>query len=218
MAGKSKDTGSTLKIEVLPLWSTLLLEALSGPDDELGGLLLGILIQTRAQELGIPVNEITEDDCKELIEYFKTCETSTAKHAAFEKAVHLAAAGDFETAGQFIREYLNDGSNSIVNEVRAGRYAHKVEQEREFRERGVQAKQQQGREKKQIVLDKARELLKKWLNPKRPTGHHLARRVAEITGIPKSTVRRYLPEATMTELWAEAQQHKMDQTSESDPL
>ena len=99
-----------------------------------------------------------------------------------------------------------------------GRYGRKVQQDREFRKLGKKAKQRQGRHKKEIVLDKAQELLNAWPNPKKPTGRQLARRVAQETGIPEPTVRPHLPEKMVESLWAEAQQHKMDETSESDPL
>ena len=205
MAGKSKDTASALKVEVLPLWTALLLDALSGPDDELGGLLLGILIQTRAQELGIPVNEITEDDCEQLIEYFKSCETSTAKHAAFEKAVHLAAAGDFETAGQFIREHLNDGAESIAWKNLGKRFVpagiRKLEQAREFGERGGSVKRQQGQKNREAVLDAAERIIETRKNSRRPTGRELAPDIAQQTGLSESAVRRHLTKASLDRIW-----------------
>ena len=133
-------------------------------------------------------------------------------------AAHLAAAGDFEKAGRFLREYLTGGTKSIADENRARRYVRKVQQDREFRKLGNKARQRQKRHKKKLVLDKAQKLLNAWPNPKKPTGRQLALRVAKETGIPEPTVRPHLPEKTVESLWAKARQHKMDQTGGSDPL
>jgi hypothetical protein len=218
VAGKSKDTASALKVEALPFVSVILLKALSGPDDELGKLLLGLFIQTKAQEFGIPANEIPEDFAERVVERVKTSEVDKAKNAAWQMAAHLAAAGDFEKAGRFFRESLAGGTISIVNENRARRHVRKVQQDREFRKLGKEARQRQGQETKKRVFEAVEDLFKAWPNPKKPTGRQLARRVAQETGIPEPTVRPHLPEKTVESLWAAAKQHKMDQTGGSDPL
>jgi hypothetical protein len=98
-------------------------DALDSPNHELGGLLLGYFIAAQAVDLGIPPDQIPEDFAEQVRQRILTLETATASNAALEKALHKAAAGDFEFAGKLTRELLSNGAAfmAALDEVTTGR-------------------------------------------------------------------------------------------------
>ena len=200
MAGKTKNTASA---EALPEPSKDLLEALRGPDDELGAQLLFTAIFFRAQALGM--DEVTEDFCARVVERVKTFDVSTAKHTALEKAFHLAAAGEFERSGIIFRDDMTEGGKLKKLENVAQRYVpagiRKLEQAREFGKRGAKVKRQQGQKNREAVLGAAKDILKKRKNPKRPSVRQLALLIVKQTDLSDSTVRHVLTKAELDKLW-----------------
>ena len=174
--------------------------------------MLGLFIQTKAQEFGIPANEIPENFGERVVEHINTLEVDKAKNTAVQMAAHLAAAGDFEKAGRFFRESLAGGTISIFNENRARRYGRKVQQDREFRKRGTEARQQQGQETKKRVFEAVEDLFRAWPNPKIPPVDQVAARAAELTGIKKSTVTSCLSRAKRDELWTKTKADRDERT------
>lgn len=194
MAGKTKNTASALKDKALPPPADILLRALSGPDDELGKLLLGIFIQIQAQDFGIPADQIPDDFGERVVEYVKTLEASTASKAAIEKALHKAAGGDFQAAGKFLRESITSGADTIALEKIARQYVpigiRKSDQAKEFGSRGAASNREIGLANRQAILAAAKEILDG--RTRKPTGRKLAGTVAQKTGIPFDTVRGHL--------------------------
>ena len=194
MAGKTKNTASALKDKALPPLADILLRALSGPDDELGKLLLPLFIHSQAQDLGIPADQISEDFVERVVEYVKTLEASTASKAAIEKALHKAAGGDYQAAGKFLREWLTSGAETIALEKIARRYVpigiRKSDQAKEFGSRGAASNREIGRANQQKILATAKEILDG--RTRKPTDRDLAGRVAKKTGIRFDTVRGHL--------------------------
>lgn len=89
-------------------------DALELPDSDLGALLLGWFIAAQADDLGIPADQIPEDFGDQVRQHVLTLEAENAKNAALEKALHKAANGNFEGAGRFLRELMQDGALSMA--------------------------------------------------------------------------------------------------------
>ena len=204
MAGKARNTESAKTGKVLPSLANILLDALSGPDDELGKLLLGIFIQVQAQDLGIPTDQIPDDFGEKVVEHVKTQKAGSAREAALEKALHFAAEGDFKTSGRFLREHMVGGANSIAIADLARRYVptgiRKLEQAREFGDRGGSINRREGLENRQAVLAVAGEIIRNRKNTRRPTVRQLAPDIARETKLSESTVRRHLTKAELNKL------------------
>jgi hypothetical protein len=83
-------------------------------DYELGGTLLTWFIGQQAAELGIAPSEITQEFAEQVRQRILTLETSTARSAPVQIALHKAASGDFWTAGKLIREYLEEGAIAMA--------------------------------------------------------------------------------------------------------
>ena len=78
------------------------------PDDELGKLLLGLVIAAEAEARGVPFEQVTEKAAVKVVEAAKRSEATKAINSTIEKAIHKAAAGDFATAGRLLKEHMKD--------------------------------------------------------------------------------------------------------------
>lgn len=72
----------------LPVFPT---DALSLDDREVGALLLGWFVAAQAEDLGIPVDQISEEFAERVRRHVLTLEAETARNAALDKALHEAA-------------------------------------------------------------------------------------------------------------------------------
>jgi hypothetical protein len=86
------------------------IKALKLSDYDLGAYLLWFFAAVRAENLGLPVDRMTEAFIGRIRQQMPTQETSNVKDAALEKALHKAASGDFEAAGKFLREHMIGGA------------------------------------------------------------------------------------------------------------
>jgi hypothetical protein len=125
-----------------------LLDAIDGPADELGKRLLWVCIREEAQQLGIPTCSIPDDFIQSYKEMVQASEAEAAEDAAFEKALHKAASGDFEAAGRLIREHLINGA---VAEKFIPIGIEKSKQAKEFGDHGAALKRGIGRNNQQKI-------------------------------------------------------------------
>jgi hypothetical protein len=86
------------------------IEALELNDLELGAQVLAWFVFVRAVELGKSLEDITEEFSEEIRKNILKLESSRAEDAAFEKALHKSASGDYVKAGKLMREILKDGA------------------------------------------------------------------------------------------------------------
>lgn len=208
IAGRPKKTTHALNIEALPPLSSDLLEALQ--DEALGVWLWMTFIQTQARDLGIPATEITEEFCDRFIEHVKNLDSSTAKNAAVEKALHLAASGNFENSGKILREHVTNGADVVAWKNLGRRYVpagiRKLEQARKFGKLGGSERKEQGQKNRKDILGAAWEIFSSSITKR--SDHEFARRIAERTGLSKHTVRTHLRKARpeLEALWVKAQE------------
>jgi len=173
-----------------------LLDALAGPDGYLGRLLLAIWIQEEAQNLGISEDSISGEFGKKVIEYIKTLEANAAGEVPIERALHLAANGEFEKSGRFIREHLASGAKSLATENIAQKYAgtgfKRLKLAQTLVEKGAEESRTKGQVNRRDVLLACKDLLEKRTNTRRPSVRELAPAIARATELSESTVRRHL--------------------------
>ncbi|MBW8458639.1 MAG: hypothetical protein K0M58_09385 [Thiobacillus sp.] len=162
-------------------------DALDLPDYDLGGLLLGWFIMAQAEDAGITVYPIPEAFAERVRLYVLTIETETAKNAAIEKALHKAASGNFEAAGKFLREHINNGAVALKF-IPIG--INKLAQAKEFGRKGAEGNKKEGEGNRQTVLDAARAILAG--RTREPSERELAKLIETKTGIPQNTVRGHL--------------------------
>ncbi len=161
--------------------------ALDNSDYELGGLLLGWFIMVQADDLGLPVDQIPEEFAERVRQYVLTIETSSAKNAAVEKALHKAASGDFEAAGKFLREHMIDGAISMKF-IPIG--INKSAQATKFGREGAKLNKEEGEFNRMKVLNAAKEILAK--RTRKPSLRELASLIEKQTGVSFNTVRGHL--------------------------
>jgi len=89
-------------------------EFLDLPDEELGGRLLAWWIAYQAEERGIPIDAITEDVAERIRAASVDMNIDSAAHVSLEKALRLAAGGDFARAGKLLRQRMLDGAQQEV--------------------------------------------------------------------------------------------------------
>jgi hypothetical protein len=204
MPRKDRNTKTPLTGKEVPASAEILAESLSGSDDELGALLLGIFIQTQAQALGIPTDKISDAFGEIVVERVKTLQANSAGLTALEKALHFAAEGNFETSGRFLREHMMDGAKRVNLEKLAKTYVpigiRKVEQSREFGQRGGAEKREEGRTNRDNVLAAARSIIENRKSSRRPSVRELTPAIARTTNLSESTVRRHLTKKELNKL------------------
>jgi len=162
-------------------------DALELSDYELGGLLLAWAIGSKAEQLGLPVDEVPEKFAGLIREHIPASEATTAKNAAVEKALHKAAGGDFETAGKLIREHLIHGSIEMMF-LPIG--IKRWEQVKDFGQRGAEEAKQTGARNRADVLKSAIKILE--ARTKRISTRQLSEQIEKDIGMPKNTVRGHL--------------------------
>lgn len=117
----------------------------NGSDYDLGGLLLGLFITAQAEDLGIPIDQISEEFGERVRVYVSTLETEDARITSVEKALHKAASGDFESAGRLIRQHLlnrteqallRSGFNEMQPLVKIGKKFKKTQSTKAKKSRG----------------------------------------------------------------------------------
>ncbi len=129
---------------------------------ELGEFLLKCYIMEQARSAGLPPDNIPDEFVELVWQNVLTLEVSTAKAAAFEKAIHKAANGDFCAAGRLIREHIKSGAEA-EKYIPIG--IKKSKQATEFGRRGSETSKRQGAENRQRVLDAAKDILSRRTRP-----------------------------------------------------
>ncbi len=179
MAGKTTNKASVSKGSAEPSSTDLLLQALTGPDDALGKILLELFIREEAHNLGIPTEIV--------VEHVKSSETNSAENAAVQIALHKAANGDFENAGRFIREHLIKGAEAIKF-IPIG--INKSKQAKEYGSRGATQQKEIGRANRQKIGYAIEKIMAS--RKSKPTDRQLASLVETDTGIKFETVRGHI--------------------------
>jgi hypothetical protein len=187
MAGKTTNKASVSKGSAEPSSTALLLQALTGPDDALGKILLVLFIREEAHNLGIPTDQIPEDFAEIVVEHVKSSETNSAENAAVQIALHKAANGDFENAGRFIREHLIKGAEAIKF-IPIG--INKSKQAKEYGSRGATQQKEIGRANRQKIGYAIKKIMAS--RKSKPTDRQLASLVETETGIKFETVRGHI--------------------------
>jgi len=85
-------------------------------DRELGFLLLAQAAETWANQLGLPLKNISIEFMERVRQHVLTLEAGSAKLAPVEVALHAVASGDPERAGRLYRQLLLDGATALVYE------------------------------------------------------------------------------------------------------
>jgi hypothetical protein len=207
MSDYSNSVDNDSEEKTSPSPAHLLEMALSGPDDALGKLWLGLYIRIQAQKFGISTDPIPEKFSEWVVEKVKTLEASTAGESALQKSLHLAAEGKFKKAGAFIREHLNAGANLVSVKKLARTYVpvgiRKLEQAKEFGDRGASENRATGAANKRSILEAAKKIIKDRKTDRTPTVRELAPKIAGTTKLSESTVRRHLTKARLMNIFNE---------------
>ena len=172
-------------------------------NEELGAALLLSWIRDQARTRGVAESDISEALADQIVREIPNVETNTAATTALEKALHKAADGDFAAAGKLVREYTMLGAKSMVDEKYAGAGIRRTVQASRFGERGANESRRKGQENRNKVLQAARTLIERWKSSRMPTVRELAPKLAEITGLSETAVRRHLKGDNLKNIWAE---------------
>jgi len=170
-----------------PTFVEMLIDGLSGPNDALGRLLLGLCIREEVWNRGLSTDQITDVIATFYVEQVSNLEAEIAEDAAFEKALHKAARGDFETAGRLIREHLVNGAIAYKF-IPIG--IEKSKQAKEYGSRGAALNKEIGRGNRQKIQAAKEKFLADRTGP--TTERQLAGLIATETGIKSETVRGHL--------------------------
>jgi hypothetical protein len=156
-------------------------------NDELGELILSLFIAVQADELGIPADNLPEGFRGQVIEHILGLEASSARLDPVEKALHMAARGDFERAGGRIREHLIRGAIELKY-VPIG--ISKSQQAQDFGRRGAEANKALGSANRERVYVAAMKILAERKSP--PSDRQMARDIAKDSRMEEETVRGHL--------------------------
>jgi hypothetical protein len=89
-------------------------EMLDGPDDPLGLHLFTWWVAFNAECKGIPPTSVTVEIIEKIRISTLGIDTEDARNAALEKALRLAATGDFARAGKILRAHVSDMSLNMA--------------------------------------------------------------------------------------------------------
>ena len=154
---------------------------------ELGHTILALFIGVQAERLGIPADKISEGFAKKVIEYVLTLEASSARLDSVEKALHLAAKGELEKAGERIRHHIVRGAIEFKY-VPIG--INKSRQAQEFGRSGAETNKEIGQSNREAVYQAARKILAE--RTSQPTDRQLARDIAKDLQMKEETVRGHI--------------------------
>ena len=156
-------------------------------NQKLGHTILALFIGVQAEQLGIPANKISEEFAKEVIKYILTLEASSARLDSVEKALHLAAKGELEKAGERIRHHIVR-SGFELKYIPIG--INKSRQARDFGRSGAVANKKLGLSNREAVFQAANRIIAE--RNSRPSDRQMARDIAKGLPIKEETVRGHL--------------------------
>lgn len=178
-----------------------LIEGMSGTDEELGRTLLDIAIRDKAESLGVEPELIAEA----IIQHIPQAETDDAKLTTVEKALHKAAAGQFEIAGKLIRSHLENGAIEIKKNEIAAHYVpigiRRSKQAKEFGSSGAFENRAKGVENRDAVLQAAKKFAAQYQATQQPSVRNIAPKIGKDTDLSERTVRKHLTKKLWDKIW-----------------
>ncbi|GAB2493185.1 hypothetical protein GCM10027084_02370 [Pseudoxanthomonas sangjuensis] len=93
---------------------------LNKTDDEIGQWMVAAWVGMQAERAGIPLNRIPEEWATSLIAETAKIDSDSVEHAALESAFRKACAGDYETAGKMLRDYVEAGATDLAKDRLVG--------------------------------------------------------------------------------------------------
>jgi len=166
-------------------------EANPGWSDEiLGKFLLGIWLIAEADRHGIDHLAIPDELANEWVSRVTALEAAEIANIPLEKALHLAAIGNFAKAGQIFRAFMWQSANREFEKKYAKMGLNRKAQSMKFGLKGSESNKQTGKLNRKAVFDAAKLILEQ--STRRLSDRNLATRIATATKIPFNTVRVHL--------------------------